>query len=94
MPKAQNNQPSQSDLKLTERVTLVSCIITIAAAFALMGVFFTLSWVFLLIFIADLVALSINKVPSNSKPLLLFISIIGAVIALLFVAVSRPWVFQ
>jgi hypothetical protein len=94
MPKTQNKQATVSNLKLPERVTLAVCIVAIAAAFALMGVFFTFSWMFFLILIADLAVLVTGRLSDTTKRLTLFISVIGAVVALLFAIASHPWIFR
>lgn len=93
MPKTQNKQATVSNLQLSERVTLAVCIVTIAMAFALMGVFFTLSWMFFLILIADLAVLVTGRLSDTTKQLTLFISVIGAVVALLFATASHLWIF-
>jgi|GEM_PF-6537318 len=90
-PRNTQDNTAASTLKLLERITLAICVVTIGAAFALMGVFFTVSWLFFLIFIADLTTLVIGRVPDITKRLILFISVIGAVLALGFVMASHPW---
>lgn len=94
MSKTKNNQDFSPILKLSERVTLAICIVAINAAFAFMGVFFTFSWVFFLILLADLALLVAGQLPDIFKRLTIFISIVGAIVALLFVIASHPWLFK
>ena len=94
MSKNKNEQEPISTLRISERATLAACVIAIGAAFALMGVFFTFSWIFFLILIADLTLLVIGRAPDRPKRFTIFISIIGAIMALLFTIASHPWFFQ
>lgn len=93
---ANKNQKSKDtyNLTLTERVTLAICVVVIAAAFALIGVFFMFSWAFFLIFITDLALLVSGKIPDATKRFALFVSVVGAILALLFIVTSHPWLFR
>ena len=86
-------QPTQT-LRLSERATLAVCVAALGIAFALMGVFFTASWLFLLLFLTDLAVLVTGKLSDTTKRFTLFISVTGAAAALVFAFASHPWIFQ
>jgi len=94
MAKNQSKQDTPVTLKLSERATLAACVAAIGIAFALMGVFFTASWLFFLLFLTDLVVLVSGKLSDTTKRFTLFISVTGAAVALVFAFASRPWIFQ
>ena len=83
-----------NNLNLPERATLAVCVLVIGTAFALMGVFFTFSWIFFLIFAADLTILVAGKLPDTTKRFTLFVSVAGATLALAFAIASHPWLFR